>query len=610
MRADVTHVTMTGQDIAAFEAIDIQFARFIQSLSSNKHSHLFLAAALVSKATREGHVCLKLEEYAGKRLAGDNSFECPGLREWVENIVSSSVVGRPGEFRPLILDESFRLYMWRYWDYEARLIESIRLRVSKNMDDIDPILAKEMLRGSSGGELAGQVDWQKVAIVCSMFKGLCVISGGPGTGKTTTAARIMAMLIGLRKKDTSIALCAPTGKAAARLKDAIDMVKAEFVEGNRVPLGIPDKATTIHRLLGYIPGSPYFIHDQTNPLSHDVVVVDESSMVDIALLSKLVQAMKSDARLILIGDKDQLASVESGAVLGDICDTGISHPYSRAFSSLVSNISGQNIGFDDNVKPGIQDSIIHLEKSYRFSSRSGIAALSRAVITGKSEDALKILLSEGFKDVEWKDIDDLRSLENILEPMVIAGYSLYLNSENPYDAFNLFDTFRILTPLREGPFGVKMLNAMIENILSGHGLIETSRAIYPYLPLLITRNDYNLHLFNGDVGIIMPIGDKDKRLMALFRSDRGGLRHVPPARLPEYEHGYVMSVHKSQGSEFDSVLLVLPLKDAPVLTRELIYTAITRAKKRVAIWGTRDVFKAAVGKRIERNSGLRDALWR
>ena len=592
-----------------FEAIDLEFARFMEQISGERNSHLFLAAALTSKVTREGHVCLKLEDYAGKTLSGDTVLECPGLGEWIDKISSSKVVGRPGDFKPLILDESSRLYMRRYWDYETRLAEAIKAMVYKNMEDIDLKAARKALKDFFGSATPGQVDWQRVAAVCSMFKGFSAISGGPGTGKTTTAARIMAMLLEHRKGKTTIALCAPTGKAAARLKNAMDRAKTEMLKDSKAVFGIPDKATTIHRLLGYIPGSPYFTHDRSNPLPYDVVVVDEASMVDIALLSKLVQALKGDARLILIGDKDQLASVESGAVLGDICDTGTQHPYSRAFSDLVYNISGEKIGFDTHVKPGIQDSIVHLKESYRFPGDSGIAILSRAVIAGDSDAAMEILLSNRLDDVEWKDLEDASSLDDALRLAVIEGYGPYLKSKNPHDAFKFFDSFRVLTPLRDGPYGVKSLNGMIEQVLAGHGLIHASGGFYPYLPVLITRNDYNLHLFNGDVGIIMPFGNEEQRLMALFISDRDDFRHVSPARLPDYEHGYAMTVHKSQGSEFDRVLLILPDRDVPVLTRELVYTAITRARTKVAIWGNRDVFKAAIKRRIERNSGLRDALW-
>jgi len=596
--------------------LDVQFAGFMTRLSGKESDELFLSAALVSHFQGEGHICLDLSGLAEKPLLDDplDSVIFPKLSKWRKILQASPVVGKPGDFRPLICDGS-RLYLYRYWNYERRLVDNLKERMGNNNLKINEALLQDGLeRLFPDNEKAGkkETDWQKVAALTSVLKRFCVISGGPGTGKTTTVARILALL---REQAGSerlrIALATPTGKAAARLQETIKNAREKLNCQEEVKTAISEEASTIHRLLGSIPDSPYFRHNTKNPLPVDVVVIDESSMVDLALLSKLVQAIPPDARLILLGDKDQLASVEAGAVLGDICDTGNIHGFSKPFCDAVERLAGENIvsSPDGSDKQGPSDCIIHLQKNYRFGVTSGIGAVSRAVNDGDNAQALTLLREGNYPDIHWQELPRPDALPRALRDLIVNGFTGYLKATDPGEIFDLFNRFRILCALREGPFGVSALNLLVEQVLKGEGVIKRDNRWYRGRPVLITRNDYNLKLFNGDIGIILPDPAANNEHRAFFQAADGTLRKFPPLRLPEHETVYAMTVHKSQGSEFNEILFLLPDRDSPVLTRELIYTGITRARERVEIWGKEEVFCTAISKRIERTSGLRDALW-
>jgi len=444
------------------------------------------------------------------------------------------------------------------------------------------------------------------------MKQFCVISGGPGTGKTSIVAIILALLLKQAESERlRIALTSPTGKSAAKLQEAIRNMKTKLSCPNSIKEEIPEEASTIHRMLGSIPDSPYFRHNAKNTLPVDVVVVDEASMVDLALMSKLIQALPLQARIILLGDKDQLASVEAGAVLGDICDTGTEHSFSQGFCKDCKEVTGYTIHTQQNGTPEseIRDCIIQLEKNYRFGSDSGIGAVSYAVNTGDGDRAIKLMKSGVYGDITWKNLPHPNDLPQVIKSTIIQGYGDYLRVMNPFEVFQVFERFRILCALREGPFGVAALNILAEQILREERLINPDMIWYPGRPVLITRNDYTLRLFNGDMGIVLPDPSVNNELRVFFPATDGTVKKFHPFRLPEHETVYAMTVHKSQGSEFDKVLLLLPDRESPVLTRELIYTSITRAKKSVEIWGNENVFRTAVSRYIERTSGLRDALW-
>lgn len=597
-------------------SLDFHFATFMGTLSGNDVPEFTLAAALVSKFTEEGHICLDLSSLEGKPLViakdGNEWVICPKLSTWRAILEASPVVGAPGDYRPLILDDKARLYLYRYWEYEKKLADVIRSRVDNRVEEIDiPRLREGLDRLFPEGQEPG-INWQKVAAITAVMKNVCVISGGPGTGKTTLVTKILSLLVEQAKTDTlRVALVAPTGKAAARLQEAVRNAKKELWCPAEIKEAIPEDAFTIHRLLGTIPYSPYFRHNAEKQLPIDVVVVDEVSMVSLALMSKFSEAVPLTSRMILLGDKDQLASVEAGAVLGDICDTGRGHCFSREYAQTLKRITQGEIAVTttDEHEPNIQDCIVPLQKSFRFGRDSGIGELSQAVKEGDSGRALTLLKSGKYKDITWSVLPPPNALPGALKDTVKKGFAPYLEASDPEAGLHFFERFRILCVVREGPYGVSAVNLLVEEILKKENLINPGRRWYPGRPIMIVRNDYQLKLFNGDVGIIFPDPEGENELRAFFPAADGTLRKYPPIRLPEHETVYAMTVHKSQGSEFDEALLLLPDRQVPVLTRELVYTGVTRVKRSIEVWGLEAIFQAAVSRRIERATGLREALW-
>jgi exodeoxyribonuclease V alpha subunit len=593
--------------------LDLHFAGLMTRLSGTESEALFLAAALASHYQGLGHVCFDLSGLAGKTLleGEPDSPVCPPLEPWSQGLKKEGVVGRPGEYKPLILD-GHRLYLFRYWEYENKLIDFLKERTVEEAFPADEAFLRTGLARLFPSLDPGETDWQKVAALASAWKRFCVISGGPGTGKTFTVAKILALF--LERKDPGplrMALAAPTGKAAARLQEALIIARERLDCPDRVKAALPLEAYTLHRLLKPIPESPYFRYDSKHPLPFEVVVIDEASMVDLALLSKLVQALHPQSKLILLGDKDQLASVEAGAVLGDICGLGENRGFSRAFREACQRIAGERleVGAEGDSGTGMRDVIIPLKKSYRFGSSSGIGAVSRAVNEGNGAAAYDLLRDPNAPDIRWRDLPRPDVLGVMLKDLAVSGFSGYFQPIRAEKIFDLFGRFRILCALREGPYGVRALNRMMEQLLRQEGLIRQMGRWYPGRPVMITKNDYPLRLFNGDMGITLPDPGGNQELRVFFPSPDGGVRKFPPLRIPEHETVYALTVHKSQGSEFDQVLLILPDRDAPVLTRELIYTGITRAREQVEIWGREPIFCRAVSRRIQRSSGLRDALW-
>jgi exodeoxyribonuclease V alpha subunit len=596
-------------DSGLFSFLDIRFAAFISGLDKGKNDReIMLSAALLSRNQRMGHICLDLPAMADQYISEKSAkgIRCPKSADWIRILENSPVVGKAGDFRPLILDEKQRLYLHRYWEYEQHLAAEIRKRIPAVREKRDLSGLKEKLEQFFPSRNPEETDWQKVAVFTALTRRFCVISGGPGTGKTTTVARILALLTETGEESPPrIALTAPTGKAAARLQEAILREK----ERNAFPIRFSGEASTIHRLLGTVPGSADFRHHAGNPLHTDVLIVDEASMVDMALMSKLLQALPRHARLILLGDKDQLASVEAGYVLGDICDTGNVHSFSPSFCQAVREYTGQSLNFAaKGEETEICDCIVHLQKSYRFQDAGGIRQVSREINRGKGAGCLEMLQSGKYPDVSWTELPPSRDLGSRIRGRVKQGFADYMKETgNPPAVFQAFQQFRILCALRRGPYGVEEVNRLCEQILMEEGIIRPEGTWYAGRPVLITRNDYHLQLFNGDVGIALP--DRKDGLRVFFPAEKQGFRKFNPLRLPDHETVFAMTVHKSQGSEFDRILLLLPDRDAPVLTRELLYTGISRAAFSADIWGREDVFKTGVSRAIRRTSGLRDALW-
>lgn len=601
--------------------IDIYFARFITGLEKSDDPDIFLAAALVSRAVGNQDGYLDLGSVAGRPIPGtidtEKGVKAPELSMWLTKIRQTRAVGNPGDFCPLILDAKNRLYLYRYWDYEKKLSDAISQRIKGDIAEIDTLILKDSLNRLFPKNSNDHFNWQKVAAMIAAFKRLCVITGGPGTGKTFTMARILALLLEQSTNDKlKILLAAPTGKAAARIGESIKIVKKTLPSHKDIIDAIPSDAYTIHRMLGTIQGAPYFRHNAENPLNADVVVVDEASMVDLALMSKLVAAVPDDARFILIGDRDQLASVETGFVMADICDPNHIHLFSKYFCRQFEGLTRETINIPDSHQkdhPGLYDCMVVLKKSYRFSGSSGIGKVSHTVNHGKIDETL-LNLRNHPDQIVWKKISNSDGFSTALSERVIKGYAEYLNTDDPNKALHLFNRFKILCAVKVGPFGVNSVNRLTEQILTREGLIKldnfSAHPWYKGRPVLITRNDYRLELFNGDIGITLPAPDsKRKDLFVYFQGAAGEYRRFLPNRLPEHETAYALTVHKSQGSEFESILLILPDRVYPVLTRELLYTGITRAKKKIWLWGSEDIIKTIISHKIARTSGLKDALW-
>lgn len=578
------------QMTSSLSQINYHFSQFLCRIAKTDSEYLSIAAALVSYWTERGHICIDLHNFADRPLHEcldlpdpkiNNPHLFPSLEIWVENLRNSGVVGEPGERKPLILDDKNRLYLYRYYQYETTLLNQLIFRSQSEITGLYLSGLSQFMDKMFAKDAAHSL--QRRAVEIAINKKLCIVSGGPGTGKTTVAAKIIAALIHVSESTPKIHLTAPTGKAAQRLQESLNDVKQTLDCPKEIISAIPGEAMTIHRLLKPKYLSPYFRHNQDNPLPSDVVIVDEASMIDLALMSKLVMALRKESRLIILGDKDQLASVDPGAVLGDICR--------------------------QTEQSSLKSCMVHLSKNYRFTESSGIYKAAQAVNKGDPDTALNIFENNSlFSDIAWKDYQDFDSIKTALTEK-ISWQSKYLNFQNnPRQALMALNTFRILCAVRKGPFGVERLNRLIAETMSSKGLIQANRRWYHGRPIMITKNDHGIGLYNGDVGLILKDRADQNVLKAFFIGSDNILKKYLPARLPEHETVFAMTVHKSQGSEFDHVLLVLPEKLSKVLTRELIYTGITRTRKFIEIWGTKNSFISAVNKKISRQSGLADAL--
>jgi exodeoxyribonuclease V alpha subunit len=542
-------------------ALPAAFVRTLAGLHADAADDALLAAALASAATTAGHTCIDVARMAGTTLLGGVG-EAPPLGRWLDALRTSELVGAPGTFRPLILDGT-RVYLHRYFAYETGLAADLRAMAAATVSVNEAVLARGLDRLFG----AGSDPLQRRAAETAVRRRVAVVSGGPGTGKTTTVAKLLALLIEQAGATLSVALAAPTGKAAARLQAAIGAARAGLALPAAVDDVLPGEATTLHRLLGLRPGHATPRYDRDNPLPCDVLVVDEASMIDIASAAKLVRALSPHARLVLLGDKDQLASVEAGAVLASLC------------AGLPA------------------DNVVLLERSFRFRETSGIGRLAARVREGDAAGAQDVL-AEPSDDLVWHRTLAPREIVD----RVMAGYAaLFAAAEAGADAGVLFaalERFRVLCAVRGSAYGVRAINRAVVDRLGKAG-----ERHFVGQPLLVTRNDYGMRLFNGDIGVV--VGNPDGPGLAVaFPVDGGGFRHVATGRLPDTETVYAMTVHKSQGSEFEDALFVLPPEAHAGLCRELVYTAVTRARSRLDVAAAPAVLAAAVATPTARDSQL------
>lgn len=606
----MTQLLQAASERGLLRSLDIQFASMI---ASDAQPALMLAAALVSAEAGEGHVCLPVEQLTEAALFAGRHPELAHLLwqaaqhpDWSQVLSESDAVGNGDEAKPLVFDNQ-RLYLHRLWRAEGRAAQFFVPPVKPAMFDEQQV--RSVLDRHFGPE--GD-NWQKIAAAVAITRQISVISGGPGTGKTTTVAKLLAALLALSTIPLRIRLAAPTGKAAARLTESLGAALQKLDISAEDKQHFPAEATTLHRLLGAVPGSQRMRYHQGNPLHLDVLVVDEASMVDLTMMANLIAALPDSARVIFLGDRDQLASVEAGAVLGDICRCAEAG-YSLARAAELSRLTGCDIdGHDDALAPPVRDSICLLRKSYRFDASSGIGQLAAAVNAGNVRQSEQAFVA-GFSDIARFPLSNTDDYQQLLAACV-SGYEHYLRALSrgaaPADVLQEFAHFQLLCALREGPFGVMGLNERIELALQRKGLIRRQSAArgkwYVGRPVMIARNDSALGLFNGDIGIAMNDGEGE--LKVWFPLPDGTIKAVQPSRLPPHDTAFAMTVHKSQGSEFAHTLLVLPNQFTPVLTRELVYTAITRAKSQLTLFADPAVMNNAIRMRTLRRSGLVERL--
>ena len=625
--------------------VDHAFASFLASQAPDAPERAVLAAALASHQLGRGHVCLDLRALAAdakETLAlppdeDDAVLEAAHallrevaatpLEDWLAALGDGRLVASGEGATPLVLAGT-RLYLRRYWQHERSVRRAIEARLG--VQDEGPPVARlrpalDLLfpRSDDDGP-----DWQKVACALAARSRFAVVTGGPGTGKTTTVVKLLALLQHLAPtRRLRIRLAAPTGKAAARLNESI----ASAVD--RLPLqelgapallraAIPARVETVHRLLGGSPLRGGFRHDEHHPLPLDVLVLDEASMVGLEAMAALVAALPAHARLVLLGDKDQLASVEAGGLLGELCRRADDGHFLPATARWVEQATGELVPLPLVEAGGepLDQAVVKLRRSHRFDAKSGIGRLAEAVNAG-DVPRVRQLREQGSDGVAWRELAG----DAALRPLVLDGgaddgrvglrhYLQVMSAEQPVadvDAWaarvlSAYSRFQLLCAVRRGPHGVERMNERIANLLHREGLIPDSKGWYAGRPVMVTGNDYSLGLMNGDVGVTLSVPGPDGRpvLRVAFPSGEGGVRWVLPSRLQSVETVFAMTVHKSQGSEFEHVALLLPEHDSRVLTRELVYTGITRARRWFTVAGSAALLEEAVRRPTRRSGGL------
>ena len=580
--------------------LDLHIGRFLEQLADPEthNPELLLAATLAAAAVGNGHVCQPLDQVANLPLHL-NPAQLPAPDIWRKHLLATSVVGCPGETTPLILDACNRLYLYRFFLYEKQIAEDLRRR-STGLLTVDHVRARQLLDQLFPDQ--SDINDQKTAAGLALLKRLLVISGGPGTGKTHTVARILALVQALHDQPLRIGLAAPTGKAAARMEESIRAAKQSMP--TELAQAVPEQAQTLHRLLGFRPGADDFRYNPDNRLHLDLLVVDEASMIDVVLMSALLQALPAHTHLLLLGDRNQLASVEAGSLFSDLCGNG-QLGWSKPLGTELQKITGTRVRQSTAPAAAMQDSVVLLRTSYRFEKTSGIGTLASAVNKGSVDNVQKTLTAL-YPDLKIYYAGG-RKRETWLHEQISKGFGPMLKALSVEKAFAAMEQFRFLCAVRKGPAGVEEINRLARQVLRRAVLIAGDTDWYQGKPIIIRRNQYEMQLFNGDTGLLW--NDNQGKLKCWFRRPDNTLYPVTPARLPEHDTAYGITIHKAQGSEFDQVLLLLPEEESRILSRELIYTGITRARSKLILCATPEILATAVKQRTTRHSGLAEKLW-
>ncbi|WGE57415.1 exodeoxyribonuclease V subunit alpha [Actinobacillus equuli] len=625
--------------------LNYQFAKMIahkqQAYNYNEQQQnlAILLAALLSYHVMQGHTALRLDSNSAQSFLGlehkklGRDFHSEILQkiggisplEW-QDILHEHIAfsHSPMQIAPMLFQHGL-LYFYRYWQAEHNIARYLQQAIEFPGEFANTDLDKQIL-SELFPEKTMEIDWQKIAVATALRQRFCVISGGPGTGKTTTVAKLLVALqtrqYHQQKSVLNIALVAPTGKAAARLKESI----SNSFEKMQLTFEIPTYASTIHRLLGVRPNSDMPTYHAKNPLHLDLLVVDEASMIDLSLMEKLMNALKPSTRLIILGDKDQLASVEAGAIMGELGEF-VQLGYSSVHCEYLYKVTGYSLSEQSNVLP-ICDTLCHLQKSHRFSEHSGIGQLAALVNQQKENESWRIFTKSQTDLVCIKYPSTIQFAEkrqwvqhcvNLVVEKAVEHYQVYLklvqqrvsnpNKISVNEIFEAFQKVRFLSALRVGELGSERLNQSIAEALKKARLLNFafSRDSYAGKPILITQNSPQNNIYSGDIGIILP--DEHNQLRVYFDTKVENTHlSLSLSRLPEHEVAYVMTVHKSQGSEFEHTFFIMPLNSAPVITKELIYTAVTRAKQTFTLFSEEKVWKIGVRANVQRQSGLQAQL--
>lgn len=654
--------------------IDSALAAQLLRLDDQASPALLVAAAMLAQMEGRGHTCLPLADLCAPPVAllawpavavdGPQGLRAlwahlpATLASWQDALQSSTsracsrLSDAPDQGQPLVLGGTAHaplLYLRRYAGYEQRVGQGLLQRASEPLPVLEAAARQWLDRFFvPSAEVPAETDWQKVACAVALRARLSVITGGPGTGKTYTAARLLALLLALHEEGSPlrVALAAPTGKAAARLKESIDnaltSLQDQVPEGSGLDLNTliarMGPARTLHSLLGARPDTRQFRHHAANPLDVDVLIVDEASMVHLEMMDALLQALPPTARLVLLGDKDQLASVEAGALLGDLCRDAAAGRYSADTAHFVQTVAGQTLPAEyrtAGAAPLLAQQTVMLRQSRRF--KGAIGQLALAVNRGDAAAARATLLSSvgasprSRKPAEGIPLHESSALLALQpsSPQAVCDLALGASGKPSYadylrllqtgtagqgaeihanwvrSVLKAFECFRILCAVHQGEWGTQGLNAAVQKALADEGLLKVTGEWFAGRPVMVTRNDAQLGVYNGDVGVVLP--NMEGKLKVWFL-DGDDLRSVSVMRLAQVETAFVMTVHKSQGSEFEHTALVLPPGGAEVLSRELAYTGITRAREQFTlIEAEAGLLEAAIDRPSVRASGL--AQW-
>ena len=621
--------------------LDLAFAQFLIRLDPQAPALLPLAGALLARLEGEGHTCVALDDFlsAPERLLDWPAPELatlatalgdwPHAAAWTETLAQSLCVqvterniSDPANSAetPLVLSAT-RLYLRRYWRDQQFIAETLRQRAQQRVaDTAKPEALKPWLEQlfPAPDETRNELPWQKIACALALRSHFGIITGGPGTGKTYTAARLMALLMATSSTALRIVLAAPTGKAAVRIDESLQSAVSTLPQLGPGPdmaaaFARLRPARTLHSLLGARPDRRRFRHNAANPLELDVLVVDEASMIHQEMMAALLRALPPTARLILLGDQDQLASVEAGAVLAEICQG--SGSYDTETCHYLQASCGATPQPNDSGTSPLTASIVRLQRSHRFNAEIG--ALADAVHGGHPETAIRILQAAQTSTLAWQSAPAIHQILDLAGTEIAYGRVWQAAGQPPpkdpqqHSAWvkailKDYADFRILCALRQGPWGVTGINRAIEDYLQRQGILQSRGLWYVGRPALVTRNDPGLGLSNGDIGIALP--DPDRRMRVYFPNSDGPPRAILPSRLNHSESAWAMTVHKAQGSEFAHTVLILPPEDSPVLSRELLYTAITRARICFTLIAPRARLENAIQRQTRRMSGLHAAL--